>query len=132
MVIDSKKLWHLQIKKIFQKLRWQLLRTVDCLIFYHPLLFEFKKLFLSNMMSSSRVLRVVWYVTIWILSFQYFLFFFLFQLIHLTWKPGIKSKQTLADDERSVSVVISLKLYGSPWSPAVYNSGIYLDELRAT
>jgi hypothetical protein len=45
------------------------------------------------------------------------------KLIHLTWKPGIKSKQTLADDERSVSVVISLKLYGSPWSPAVYNSG---------
>lgn len=46
-----------------------------------------------------------------------------FQLIHLTWSPGIKSKQTLADDERSVSVVLSLKLYGSPWSQAVYNSG---------
>ena len=47
----------------------------------------------------------------------------IFQLIHLTWSPGIKSKQTLADDERSVSVVLSLKLYGSPWSQAVYNSG---------
>ena len=45
------------------------------------------------------------------------------QLIHLTWSPGIKSKQTLADDERSVSVVLSLKLYGQPWSQAVYNSG---------
>ncbi len=45
------------------------------------------------------------------------------QTIHLTWSPGIKSKQTLADDERSVSVVISLKLSGSPWNQAVYNSG---------
>ena len=46
-----------------------------------------------------------------------------FQIIHLTWSPGIKSKQTLADDERSVSVVISLKLSGTPWNQAVYNSG---------
>ena len=53
----------------------------------------------------------------------YVLFLLFFQLIHLTWSPGIKSKQTLADDERSVSVVLSLKLYGSPWSQAVYNSG---------
>ena len=57
------------------------------------------------------------------LSIDWSIFLCYFQLIHLTWKPGIKSKQTLADDERSVSVVISLKLYGSPWSPAVYNSG---------
>ena len=49
--------------------------------------------------------------------------FFLFQIIHLTWSPGIKSKQTLADDDRSVSVVISLKLSGTPWNQAVYNSG---------
>lgn len=59
------------------------------------------------------------------LSIDCHIFLCYFQLIHLTWKPGIKSKQTLADDERSVSVVISLKLYGSPWSPAVYNSGMY-------
>ena len=49
--------------------------------------------------------------------------FFIFQIIHLTWSPGIKSKQTLADDDRSVSVVISLKLSGSPWNQAVFNSG---------
>ena len=41
----------------------------------------------------------------------------------MSWSPGIKSKQTLADDERSVSVVISLKLAGTPWNQAVYNSG---------
>ena len=27
---------------------------------------------------------------------------FFFQVIHLTWSPGVKSKQTLADDNRSV------------------------------
>ena len=55
-------------------------------------------------------------------SFIHFLFLYL-QIIHLTWSPGIKSKQTLADDERSVSVVISLRLSGTPWNQAVYNSG---------
>ena len=54
--------------------------------------------------------------------FIHFLFLYL-QIIHLTWSPGIKSKQTLADDERSVSVVISLRLSGTPWNQAVYNSG---------
>ena len=51
------------------------------------------------------------------------MFVFVLQIIHLTWSPGIKSKQTLADDDRSVSVVISLKLSGTPWNQAVYNSG---------
>ena len=46
-----------------------------------------------------------------------------FQTIHMTWSPGIKSKQTLADDERSVSVVISLKLSGTPWNQGIYNNG---------
>ena len=41
----------------------------------------------------------------------------------MTWSGGIKSKQTLADDERSVSVVIALKLSGTPWNQAIYNSG---------
>ncbi|CAB4057449.1 unnamed protein product [Lepeophtheirus salmonis] len=45
------------------------------------------------------------------------------KIIHLTWSPGIKSKQTLADDERSVTVVIALKLCGNPWTQAYYNSG---------
>ena len=72
------------------------------------------------------------------------------QVIHLTWSPGVKSKQTLADDNRSVyldiylfihiyfiiyisildlyiyrsvSVITSLKIHGQPWSQAVYNSG---------
>ena len=44
-------------------------------------------------------------------------------MIHLTWSPGVKSKQTLADDNRSVSVITSLKIHGQPWSQAVYNSG---------
>ena len=35
----------------------------------------------------------------------------------------MKSKQTLADDNRSVSVITSLKIHGQPWSQAVYNSG---------
>ena len=57
-------------------------------------------------------------------STPYFTDFILcLQIIHLTWSPGIKSKQTLADDERSVSVVISLRLSGTPWNQAVYNSG---------
>ena len=30
------------------------------------------------------------------------------QVIHLTWSPGVKSKQTLADDNRSVSVITRL------------------------
>lgn len=54
---------------------------------------------------------------------NYLCFSILLQIIHLTWSPGIKSKQTLADDERSVSVVISLRLSGTPWNQAVYNSG---------
>ena len=37
-------------------------------------------------------------------------------MIHLTWSPGVKSKQTLADDNRSVSVITSLKIHGNPWS----------------
>eukprot|EP00090_Calanus_glacialis_P047499 TRINITY_DN9901_c0_g1_i1.p1 TRINITY_DN9901_c0_g1~~TRINITY_DN9901_c0_g1_i1.p1 ORF type:complete len:1078 (+),score=157.12 TRINITY_DN9901_c0_g1_i1:452-3685(+) len=45
------------------------------------------------------------------------------KVIHLTWSPGVKSKQTLADDNRSVSVITSLKIHGQPWSQAVYNSG---------
>ncbi len=53
-----------------------------------------------------------------------------FQTIHMSWSPGIKSKQTLADDERSVSVVISLKLAGSPWNQAVYNSGKATTQVR--
>jgi len=49
----------------------------------------------------------------------------------MTWSPGIKSKQTLADDDRSVSVVLSLKLSGSPWSQAVYGSGKAAVQARA-
>ena len=56
-------------------------------------------------------------------NFSRFSHFIILQVVHLTWSPGIKSKQTLADDERSVSVVISLKLSGTPWNQAVYNSG---------
>ena len=41
----------------------------------------------------------------------------------MTWSPGIKSKQTLADDERSVSVVLSVRLAGAPWNQNVCNSG---------
>ena len=44
-------------------------------------------------------------------------------MIHLTWSPGVKSKQTLADDNRSVSVITSLKIHAHPWSQAVYNGG---------
>ena len=33
------------------------------------------------------------------------------QVIHLTWSPGVKSKQTLADDNRSVYLDIYLFLH---------------------